>query len=588
MAIVVAARPDARLVLAGGQPEQIAARAQARAAGIEARRRVHRPAAGRRDSRLSRRRRRARVAAQHRHEHAAEDLSVPAVRPPIVATRLLTHTQVLDDQVAILTGATPEGFARRHPRRARRSRRGRGDRRRARRACRDQVQLRRLPRTHARGCAHLVRYRARRRSVAGGRGVRRAHRAARSLQLHRLRRSRAWLKLRRSCASAGRSAALLAEAQERACCSTFLGIARRPHGARRGHGYRPRRAGARARAAARVTGDRCLDRDAGMWPASARRSSAGVRFVSRWATRTHFVSRIAAFDAVGLPARADAHARLAPVSSASCAASAGSASCSITRRARAPRRCRRLAPAVAARSARTSRRIGSSRIAQIPAQLHATASGSSPSTGSSCCRLPLHKRIGSRAVHRAASRRLSPPRVCSALLGSPVTVVAERCDVLVTGATGFTGGHLARTLAARGHSVAALVRDAGAAPTALRSRASRSACRRSDGPALARIARSRASTSSITSPPSTGRPACRRPSTGAVNALAVGDADRRPRRPRRAARRSLQHGRRARRDRASARRRRRAASPRATSIRTRRSKGSRLGARARARGPGSS
>ena len=30
---------------------------------------------------------------------------------PIVATRLLTHTQVLDDEVAILTAATPDGFA---------------------------------------------------------------------------------------------------------------------------------------------------------------------------------------------------------------------------------------------------------------------------------------------------------------------------------------------------------------------------------------------------------------------------------------------------------------------------------------------
>jgi glycosyltransferase involved in cell wall biosynthesis len=30
---------------------------------------------------------------------------------PIVATRLLTHTQVLNDEVAILTAATPEGFA---------------------------------------------------------------------------------------------------------------------------------------------------------------------------------------------------------------------------------------------------------------------------------------------------------------------------------------------------------------------------------------------------------------------------------------------------------------------------------------------
>lgn len=35
--------------------------------------------------------------------------------------------------------------------------------------------------------------------------------------------------------------------------------------------------------------------------------------------------------------------------------------------------------------------------------------------------------------------------------------------VLVTGATGFTGGHLARTLAARGEAVRALVRDAGRA-----------------------------------------------------------------------------------------------------------------------------
>src|SRR5438552_906528 len=40
--------------------------------------------------------------------------------------------------------------------------------------------------------------------------------------------------------------------------------------------------------------------------------------------------------------------------------------------------------------------------------------------------------------------------------------------VLVTGATGFTGGHLARTLAARGDTVSALVRAEGPATTALR------------------------------------------------------------------------------------------------------------------------
>ena len=111
MRSVVAARPDTRLVLAGGRPDQIAAaRAQAEAAGIGA-------------------------AAIFAGQRPAEE--IPAyldaadvlVSPrslgtntplkiyqylragrPIVATRLLTHTQVLDDEVAFLTDATPDGF----------------------------------------------------------------------------------------------------------------------------------------------------------------------------------------------------------------------------------------------------------------------------------------------------------------------------------------------------------------------------------------------------------------------------------------------------------------------------------------------
>ena len=108
---VVAARPDARFVLAGGRPEQItAARADAVRAGVEG-------------------------AVLFAGQRPAED--IPAfldaadvlVSPrstgtntplkiyqylrsgrPIVATRLLTHTQVLDDGVAVLTDATPQGF----------------------------------------------------------------------------------------------------------------------------------------------------------------------------------------------------------------------------------------------------------------------------------------------------------------------------------------------------------------------------------------------------------------------------------------------------------------------------------------------
>jgi glycosyltransferase involved in cell wall biosynthesis len=112
MAIVRQTRPDARLVLAGGKPDQVTrARADARAAGIDD---VtiftgERPAAE--------------IPAYLR---AADLLVSPRSRgtntplkiyqylrsgKPIVATRLLTHTQVLGDQTAILTGVTPQAFA---------------------------------------------------------------------------------------------------------------------------------------------------------------------------------------------------------------------------------------------------------------------------------------------------------------------------------------------------------------------------------------------------------------------------------------------------------------------------------------------
>jgi len=111
MAPVLAARPDARLVLAGGRPEQVeAARRQADAAGIGA----------------------ATIFAGQRPAEeipAYLDAADVLVSPrslgtntplkiyqylrsgrPIVATRLLTHTQVLTDDVAYLTEPTAAAF----------------------------------------------------------------------------------------------------------------------------------------------------------------------------------------------------------------------------------------------------------------------------------------------------------------------------------------------------------------------------------------------------------------------------------------------------------------------------------------------
>jgi glycosyltransferase involved in cell wall biosynthesis len=109
---VIDRRPDVRFVLAGGRPDQIAAaRGQAGRAGLG-------------------------EAVLFAGQRPAEDIPLfldaadVLVSPrstgtntplkiyqylragrPIVATRLLTHTQVLNDDVAILTAATPEGFA---------------------------------------------------------------------------------------------------------------------------------------------------------------------------------------------------------------------------------------------------------------------------------------------------------------------------------------------------------------------------------------------------------------------------------------------------------------------------------------------
>jgi glycosyltransferase involved in cell wall biosynthesis len=112
MARLLTARPEARLLLAGGNAQQVAAaHRDAERAGI-----AHATVfAGERPS--------SEIPA---FLDAADVLVSPRSRGtntplkiyqylragrPIVATRLLTHTQVLDDEVAILTEATADGFA---------------------------------------------------------------------------------------------------------------------------------------------------------------------------------------------------------------------------------------------------------------------------------------------------------------------------------------------------------------------------------------------------------------------------------------------------------------------------------------------
>lgn len=112
MAIVRASSPDARLVLAGGKPDQIArARERARAAGIEAATMFagERPAEEIPAYLLA-----ADVLVSPRSRGTNTPLKIYQYLrsgKPIVATRLLTHTQVLDDDTAVLTGATAREFA---------------------------------------------------------------------------------------------------------------------------------------------------------------------------------------------------------------------------------------------------------------------------------------------------------------------------------------------------------------------------------------------------------------------------------------------------------------------------------------------
>jgi glycosyltransferase involved in cell wall biosynthesis len=112
MKIVKAARPDARLVLAGGRAVQVdKAREQARAAGIDD---VTLFAGERPASEIPAYLLASDLLVSPRSRGTNTPLKIYQYLrsgKAIVATRLLTHTQVLSDDTAILTGVTPAEYA---------------------------------------------------------------------------------------------------------------------------------------------------------------------------------------------------------------------------------------------------------------------------------------------------------------------------------------------------------------------------------------------------------------------------------------------------------------------------------------------
>jgi glycosyltransferase involved in cell wall biosynthesis len=112
MAIVRRTRPDARLVLAGGHADQVTrARADARGAGIEE---VTIFAGERPASEMPAYLLASDLLVSPRSRGTNTPLKIYQYLRSgkvIVATRLLTHTQVLDDDTAILTGVTPQEYA---------------------------------------------------------------------------------------------------------------------------------------------------------------------------------------------------------------------------------------------------------------------------------------------------------------------------------------------------------------------------------------------------------------------------------------------------------------------------------------------
>jgi len=109
---VRAGRPDVRFLVVGGHPDQVeAARGQARSAGADD---VVVFTGQRPSEEIPQFLDAATVLASPRSRGTNTPLKIYQylrAGRPIIATRLLTHTQVLDDSIAVLTEATPDAYA---------------------------------------------------------------------------------------------------------------------------------------------------------------------------------------------------------------------------------------------------------------------------------------------------------------------------------------------------------------------------------------------------------------------------------------------------------------------------------------------
>jgi protein-L-isoaspartate O-methyltransferase len=418
MAIVRRARPDARLVLAGGRADQVDARASRRARPASTRSTIfagERPASEIPAYLLA-----ADVLVSPRSRGTNTPLKIYQYLrsgKPIVATRLLTHTQVLSDETAILTEATPQAFAdgilaglddpARPPRRPP-----------ARELAETKYSYEAYLERTRQACAALMPTRAA--TGAASRTWRDRAPPSDALQLLACTRIPTWPAPSTSDASADRSADLVQRAQARVLANMVGRIQdRRILDVGTGTG---RVALLLAHGAAKVT---AVDASEEMLAIASRRAAdelVKVKFQLGDAHHLDFPDRD--FDAVVAFSPADAHAGVEPLPRGNVprVRPAGHHRLPSATSFRAPRVD---GAAGGANQRSADRGVPGLHAAHDRGAFERTATASARCTASSCCRSRFHK-SSARAASRSGRDVLDRIGLLKPF-GSPVTLVAERC-----------------------------------------------------------------------------------------------------------------------------------------------------------------